>query len=366
MSRKCLILTFLMATLVDWGRAAETFLAGADLSLLPYFETNGAVYRNHGQTDDAITLLKSQGINCVRLRLFTSSAAQARANPYNYINNLDYTVPLAQRVKRAGLKFWLDFHYSDTWADPGHQAMPSAWTNLPFFALVGQMRSYSSNCIAAFKSAGALPDYVQVGNEITAGMMWPVGQVGGKHNTPAQWSQLARLLNAAIQGIHDAAGPQPPKLVIHIDRGADWHRTEWFFDNLIRTQHVAFDFIGESYYPFFHGALSNLDNCLTQTARRYGKPVIVAETAYPWTYSRQMTGLPGIPATIPGQAQYVRALGQIIRHVPDGLGTGIFWWGTEYQPGFRRGGSGYAQTSWFDHQGNLLPAAAELGDLARP
>lgn len=113
----------------------------------------------------------------MRLRLFTSSPAQAQADLYNYTNNLDYTLPLALRVKNAGLQFMLDFHYSDTWADPGHQAKPAAWANLTFSQLVAQLRQYSSNCVATFKAAGVTPDYVQVGNEITSGLLWPDGQV---------------------------------------------------------------------------------------------------------------------------------------------------------------------------------------------
>src|SRR5205085_1438776 len=108
------------------------FITGADLSHLAYLESKGVVYKDSGVTQDALVLMKNKGLTCARLRLFTSSAAQAAADPYDYINNLDYTVPLAVRVKNAGLKFLLDFHYSDTWADPGNQAKPSAWTNLTF------------------------------------------------------------------------------------------------------------------------------------------------------------------------------------------------------------------------------------------
>ena len=115
--------------------AVTNFIAGADMSLLAYFESNNIAYKSGGQTQDALAILKSRGVNCIRLRLFTSSAAQAQADPYNYINNLTYTVPLAVRVKNAGLKFLLDFHCSDTWADPSHQATPSAWTSLSFAQL---------------------------------------------------------------------------------------------------------------------------------------------------------------------------------------------------------------------------------------
>jgi arabinogalactan endo-1,4-beta-galactosidase len=343
---------------------AAPFLAGTDLSLLAFFESNGIAYKNNGQTGDAILILKNEGVNCVRLRLFTSSAAQAQADPYDYLNNLAYTVPLAVRVKNAGLKFLLDFHYSDTWADPAHQAVPSAWTNLTFLQLVQQMHDYSSNSIASFKSAGAMPDHVQVGNEITSGLLWPYGEVGGGYETSGQWSQLARLLNAAMQGIRDAAGTNAPQMIIHIDQGGDWATTEWFFDNLVQTQHVQFDLIGESYYPYYAGPLNNLKNCLTNAAVRYGKPLFVAETAFPWTNSYWTTNIFGIPGTTNGQLQYVAALAGTVRSVPGNLSAGIFWWGTEYQGVRGVNEAGYNTASFFDAGGNVLPAANAFGQMS--
>ena len=345
--------------------AATNFLAGADVSLLPFFESNGIAYKASGQTQDALAILKNSGVNCIRLRLFTSSAAQAQADPYNYINNLAYTIPLAVRVKQAGFRFLLDFHYSDTWADPAHQAVPAAWTNLEFPQLVQEMRTYNSNSVAAFAAAGAMPDYVQVGNEITGGLLWPLGAVPGI-NATVQWSYLAQLLNAAIQGIHDAAGTNAPKIIVHIDRGGDWATTEWFFDNLIQTQHVQFDIIGESYYPFWHGPLGALANCLTNAAARYGKPVIVAETAFPWTNSAWTTNIYGIPGTTSGQVEYVAALAQVVRNVPADLGAGIFWWGAEYQYLEDLNEAGFYTTAFFDASGNVLPAAGVFGQMVAP
>ncbi len=289
-------------------------ISGADCSLVPFFEARGVVYRDQGMAEDPFQILKSHGITCVRLRLFTSSAAQAAADPYDYGNNLDYTVPLAVRVKAAGLKFLLDFHYSDTWADPGHQATPTAWTNLSFSQLVTQVRSYTSNSIATLQAAGAMPDYVQVGNEITGGMLWPNGAVGGANNNSNHWSQFRQLLNAAIQGTDDAAGGSPPKIMIHIDRGGDWAGTESFFDHLAQSPHpVAFDWIGESYYPIWHGSPGDLSNCLTNAARRYQKPVLVAETSFPWSGT---TNIYGIPPNTNGQVQYVAVLAQVLAAVP--------------------------------------------------
>jgi arabinogalactan endo-1,4-beta-galactosidase len=345
--------------------SAADFLAGADFSHLKFFEDRGVVYKQSGQPLDGLAILKTNGVNCVRLRLFTSTAAQAQADPYDYINNLDYTIPLALRAKNAGLQFLLDFHYSDSWADPQKQNKPAAWTNLTFIQLQQQMRDYNSNTIAAFKAAGAMPDYVQIGNEITGGLLWPDGHVSGNSNSA--WSNLGKLMNAAIQGINDAAGTNPPKIMVHIDRGGDWATTQWFFDNLLNQQ-VPFDLIGESYYPWWHGDLVALSNCLNNAAQRYHKPVIVAETAYPWTNSVPASYNPnlGLAMTPFGQVDFTIALASIVKGVPGGLGAGIFWWGTEYVHLDGYNLASFDKTSFFDAGGNALPVTVTFGQLAAP
>lgn len=341
---------------------ADDFIAGADVSHLVFFEDRGIVYRDAGQVIDALALLKQRGLNCARLRLFTSSAQQAQADPYNSINNLDYTLPLAVRAKQAGLQLLLDFHYSDSWADPGKQTKPTAWTNLTFAQLEQRMYDYNSNIISAFKAAGAMPEYVQVGNEIIQGLLWPDGKVGGSSDTPAQWQKLGVLLKAAIRGIKDGSGELLPRVMVHIDRGGDWAGTRWFFDNL-RQQQVEFDIIGQSYYPFWHGSLDSLRNCLTNAAVRYGKPVVIAETAFPWSNS---TNIVGIPATPEGQVEFVVELANIVKAVPGGNGIGIVWWGTEYQHLSGVGLAGFDRRSFFDASGNVLPVANAFGELTAP
>jgi arabinogalactan endo-1,4-beta-galactosidase len=313
-------------------------------------------------TGDAVSILKNQGINCARLRLFTSSAAQAQADPYNYTNNLAYAVPLAVRVKSAGMKLLLDYHFSDTWADPGHQAKPAEWTNLAYAQLQAQVRSYCSNTIAALSAAGALPDYVQIGNETTSGLLWTEGEVGGAYENAAQWSQLGTLMKAAIQGVKDAAGANAPRFIVHIDRGGDWATTKWFFDSL-NAQAVPFDIIGQSYYPFWHGSLDNLRDCLSNTVVRYQKPIIVAETGFPFTNS---TNLVGFTASTNGQVDYVIALAQIVKGLPGAKGMGIFWWAAEYQNLSGYNLAGFNQRSLFGSTGNVLPAAWALGQLSAP
>jgi arabinogalactan endo-1,4-beta-galactosidase len=351
------------------ARANAGFLAGADFSDLAYFESLRITYKEGGVVTDGIQILKNSGINCVRLRLFTSSAAQAASDPYNYINNTTYTVPLAVRVKNAGLLFLLDFHYSDTWADPGHQAIPAAWTNLNFTQLVQQMYTYNSNTIATFAAAGAMPDYVQVGNEITSGMLWPDGYVSGNGGT--EWSQLGQLMKAAIQGIKDAstaAGKPMPKIIVHIDQGGNWANTEWFFDNL-EAEGVPFDIIGESYYPFYQGSPASLSNCLNNAAASFGKPIFVAEDAFPWTNTcpaAWTNSLYGFPPTTNGQVSFIATLAQIVESVPNQLGAGFFYWGAEYQAASGVNEAGFNTSSFFDINGNVLPVAAAVGGMGAP
>jgi arabinogalactan endo-1,4-beta-galactosidase len=349
------------------------FLAAADFSDLAFLESKGITYKDGGQVQDGIQILKNHGINCVRLRLWTSSPAQAASNPYNYINNMTYTVPLAVRVKKAGLLFSLDFHYSDTWADPSHQAIPNAWTNLDFSQTVQEMYYYNSNTIAIFAASNAMPDYVQVGNEITSGMLFSPFSYGGKLTGSSNtiWSQCGQLMKAAVQGIQDASnahGRPVPKIIVHIDRGGDWATTEWFFDNL-NYQGVPYDIIGESYYPFYQGSPTALINCLSNTAIRYGKPIIVAEDAFPYTNtcpSSWLTNLYGYLPTPAGQASFVATVGQIIRNVPNNLGYGFFYWSTEYQAASGVNEAGFNTSSFFDQNGNLLPVANSVGGMGAP
>jgi arabinogalactan endo-1,4-beta-galactosidase len=357
----------------DLARAATTnFLAAADFSFLAYFESLGVQYKDGGVTQDAFQILKNHGVNCVRLRLFTSSQAQAMSNPYNNINNTNYTIPLAVRVKNAGLLFSLDFHYSDTWADPGHQATPSAWTNLSYSNLVIQMRAYNSNTIAAFAAAGAMPDYVQIGNEITDGMLWPNGQLTGTWGpSNPSWIRLGQLMNAAYQGIQDAVtatGEPMPKIVVHIDRGGDYATSTNYFANL-EAQGVPFDIIGESYYPFFQGSLTSMSNCVVGVANMFGKPVVLAETAFPWTNTCPAAWLPdlfGYPPSTIGQVSWLVSEGQILRTVPGGLGAGVFYWGGEYQAANGVNEAGYNTASFWDANGNVLPSLNALVSMGVP
>jgi arabinogalactan endo-1,4-beta-galactosidase len=209
-----------------------------------------------------------------------------------------------------------------------------------------------------------MPDYVQIGNEITGGMLWPLGQVPGT-NAAVQWSQFGQLLTNAVQGIRDAAGARMPKIIIHIDLGGDWSGTQYFFDN-VNAQNVAFDIIGESYYPFYHGPLTNLNTCLSNAAARYGKPIIVAETAFPWNNTHWTTNIFGFVPSTNGQVSYMAALAQIVKSVTNQLGAGVFYWGAEYQAADGLNEAGFNTASFFDSAGNVLPVADAVGGLGAP
>ena len=360
------LLVLIGMMVASWTAEGATLLASADLSHLALLERGGVTYCDQGTAQDVLKLIRARGINLVRLRLWTCSDAEAAADPYNHGNTLTTMVALAQRVQRAGMQILLDLHYSDSWADPGHQAMPRAWSGLSPEALDERMRAYTRDVIAAFRAAGALPQYVQIGNETPMGMVWPAGKVDHADG----WATLARLITAAARGIAEAAGEHKPKTIIHLDRGGDWVTTKWFFDELISTQHVDFDIIGESYYPFWHGDLGKLTECLSRCVERFGKPVMIVETAFPWrstgTDGKPLELIAGIAPGPVGQVAFTRELARILTGLPGHAGLGVCWWGAEYRPGCGYSSDGFDGRSFFDQDGQLLPVVGALGALARP
>lgn len=342
------------------------FLAGGDLSHLPLVERRGVVYREQGRPAEPLAMLKNRGVNCIRLRLWTSSEEDAAKDPYAHGNTLAATVAMAKRVKQAGMQVLLDFHYSDTWADPAHQRKPTAWEGLSFPELEQRMREYNRVSIAAFRAADVMPAYVQIGNETPMGFVWPEGKV----DQPEKWAQLAKLIRAARQGISEAAGDAMPKIILHLDRGGDWGTTQWFFDALLKEQpQVQFDIIAESYYPFWHGDLGKLRTCLTNCVARYGKSVLVVETAFPWMTTtwdgKAIAPINGIAPGPAGQVTFVEEVGRVLAELPDGKGMGIVWWGAEFVATQGFNCDGFDGRSFFDREGNILPVVDALGALVR-
>jgi arabinogalactan endo-1,4-beta-galactosidase len=344
------------------AKTPPSLLLGADISSLARIEQAGGVFRDSGRVKDAVLILRSHGANIFRLRLFV--------NPPDtdvVVNDLPYTIALAKRIKAAGARLLLDIHYSDTWADPGHQTTPAAWAGLGFAALEQEVESYTDSVVTQLKAAGALPDIVQVGNEIDSGMLWPLGQLyvaGG--DTLTEWTQFTGLLKAGIKGVHDAlASGDTVRIMLQFGQGGETAGTQWFFDHMA-AYGVPYDLVGLSWYPLYHGPLAALQGNLQTTATRYGKDIVVVETSYPWRaggWESSVTAQSDMawPITTAGQAQFARDLVDAVAATAGGHGLGVLWWYPEAIPVtglfIYAGGS----LALFDSTGNALPAATQLG-----
>jgi arabinogalactan endo-1,4-beta-galactosidase len=331
---------------------------GADISALTVMEKAGAVFSDSRGTADALTILRRQGANYFRLRLFVAPDGEGMVT-----NDLEYTLALARRVKASGAALMLDIHYSDTWADPSKQFKPAAWASLPASALVARVRDYTHSVLARFCAEGLRPDSVQVGNEITNGMLWPEGRAEfGTASELAGWETLGPLLRAGVEGVESGcAGGPVPKVVLHVESTGNIPRSLWFFRNAVR-QGVRFDLIGLSYYPEWHGSLADLSSTLNTLAAEFGRPVLVAEVAYPWKHDTHWDGRPGMafPLTPAGQEAFLHEVRTAVARVPGGLGAGLVYWHPESIQA--RGVHAWlgGSCALFDDQGRLLPAASVL------
>ena len=242
-------------------------MIGADISFLQELEDKGIEFADKGVKKDAILILKAHGFNYIRLRIFNNPASDSGYAPNKGYCDLEHTLAFAKRIKAAGLQLLLDFHYSDTWADPGKQFKPSAWKNLAFPVLKDSLYNYTKQVLTALKAQGTLPEMVQIGNEINHGMVWPDGNV-------SNFDGLAQLYNAGRKAVLSVA----PETIImlHIALGGQNDESVFFIDNML-ARGVQFDVIGESYYPQWHGSLSDLQSNLNDLIRRYSKDVIVVE-----------------------------------------------------------------------------------------
>jgi arabinogalactan endo-1,4-beta-galactosidase len=247
------------ATVVSDAGAASNFpfFLGADITFTQQDQAGGATFSDKGTLKPILHLLKDHGFNYIRLRTFvnpTQSAPNPKGGtfaPYSTqgFGDLAHTVTFGQQIKAAGMGFLLDFHYSDTWADPGKQIKPAAWVNDNLADAVTHLHDYTQNAISTLVAAGARPDMVQIGNEITHGMLLTPGTALGPRS-PAGWPQLAQLLSAGIDAVHQV--DPTIKIMLHLDRGGDLTSSVDFINNALANG-VAFDVLGESCYVAFQG-----------------------------------------------------------------------------------------------------------------
>jgi beta-galactosidase len=242
-------------------------MLGADISFLPQLEARGMKFSDKGVEKDPILILKDHGFNYVRLRIFNDPARDSGYSPGKGFCDLEHTMAMAKRVKAAGMKLLLDFHYSDTWADPGKQNEPAAWRNLSFTGLKKALYDYTAKVLTALKNQGTTPEMVQVGNEINHGIVWPDGNI-------CHLDSMSQLLSAGVAGVKSV----DPSIVImlHIALGGQ-NDEAVFFINQVLARRVSFDVIGLSYYPKWHGTIADLRDNMNDLVSRYGKSVVVAE-----------------------------------------------------------------------------------------
>jgi len=359
---------------------AAGMMLGSDLSFTPQELAAGAVFTDNGVAANPATITAENGASWARLRLWV--------NPPAGYSDLASDLAFAKTIKAAGLKLYLDIHYSDFWADPGKQCIPAGWPTT-LAGLTTKVRSYTQHVISAFAAQGTPVDMVSIGNEITNGMLWSpststswasfgctgpgVGGLTWTSNTTATgWSNLAQLLKAGIAGA-DAGNPPGHKLLIaiHTDLGGNNAKAQAFYSNL-EAQGVPFDVIALSYYPIYQGSLSDLRSNVDELATQFGKPIVIAETEYSWTLANgdalgndtwQASQLiDGYPASPGGQLSMLNDELSILAAVPDGLGAGMFYWEPEWIPGVSWApdasppGTPDDNETLFNFQGQALPS----------
>jgi arabinogalactan endo-1,4-beta-galactosidase len=348
------------ATLHQPTASAALKIRGADISFTLQEENNNQSLTDNGQTAPIETILAQHGANYARLRIWV--------NPPKGTSDLDSALTLARRAHAAGLHILLDLHYSDSWADRTSQQTPAAWQRLTAADLRNTVQTYTRDVVAAFARHGTPADIVQIGNETTHGMLWPSGQI--YKQTGEDWSGYAELVKAGITGVKEATPAEIPLIMLHIDTGGDQEASDYYFDH-IREQGISFDLIGLTYYPFWNGPLADLQRNLNNLAGRYGKDILIAETAYPWTLSSAdntpsvVTSLDNLPDAVAhpptpqGQATYFAALNRILREVPNGHGAGYLIWEPGWLPGVpadARTGNAHTNLTLFNWWGHGLPA----------
>ena len=301
------------------------FAKGADISWLPQMEATGyKFYSDNGQEEDCFKILKDHGINSIRLRTFVNPSDDQASGHCSK----DETVAMAVRAQKWGMKVMIDFHYSDTWADPSKQAKPKAWEGHDFPTLLNDLYNCTYDVMTALKTAGISPEWVQVGNEIPEGMVYPEG-------SSTNWPQLAQLINKGYDAIK-AVSPES-KVILHVDQGNNNDRFRWWFDNA-KANGAKYDIIGLSYYPYwlegkpdYTLSIDDLGKNMNDMVSRFGKAVMVVEVG-------------GEDIKVQNTSDMLVAVQKNVKGVPEHKGLGVFYW----EPEGSRSWSRYALSAWGD------------------
>lgn len=369
------------------GLMAE-FIKGMDVSTIEEVERCGGRFYDNGQEGELLSILKRYGTNAVRLRLWNDPYSETK-KPYGAgTNDLAVTVRIAKRALAQGMQFLLDLHYSDFWTDPGKQIKPKAWAGYDDDQLEQAVYDYTCRVLLTLKKENAFPTMIQIGNEVTNGLLWPNAKM------PA-YDNIARFISAGIRAVRAVDAKLP--IMIHLDNGGNNELYRDWFDHYMERGE-DFDIIGLSYYPFWHGPLSGLADNMKDISERYQKDVIVAEVSMGYTMedyqayeklaAEERKGMATkaelaekvpYPMTPEGQRQFMEEVMQVIRDVPNGRGKGFFYWEPAWLPVPGSGwatpeslayigdkgpcGNEWANQALFDYDGNALPALAEIRDF---
>ena len=347
---------------------------GGDVSLLTRYEENGANYMDMNGTKitNMLSFFKQQGWNALRVRLFVDpSLASSSDKGQGVCQDLSYVVALGQRIKRAGFQFLLDFHYSDSWADPAKQFTPSAWSSLTANELYTKIYDYTKEALQQLVAADATPDFIQTGNEISYGMLWGSSSATASSlkkcytSSTDNWTYFTTLLKQAGKACREVC-PRA-KIIIHTERAGQSSVLNAFYDRM-KSYEVDYDIIGLSYYPYYHGTLTTLKNNLQSLSSTFSdKKIMIVETGYyhAWQPSDVSYDLSSTyPITAEGQKQFTAALIETLNSVNNV--NGLFWWwpeANEYGLNWstkRVTDNWYNAGLWDNQTGKALPALYEL------
>jgi len=325
--------------LLSSSNALAQKYVGGDISMLTKYEEAGVEYKdNKGNTvTDVLAFFKQEGLNCMRLRLFVDpTKASYEQQREGVCQNLDYVKKLGKRIKDAGMKLMLDFHYSDTWADPAKQWTPDAWKSLSDEELGNKIYNYTKDCLQQMNDADATPDFIQTGNEISFGMLWGTEAEAKDNETnrcyinspEANWTRFFSLLDKAGKACRETCAGA--KIIIHSERSTQ-PQVLTDFCNRLKSANIDYDIIGLSYYPDFHGSLTSLETTINQLENQnYGKDIMIVETGYSYawplggrTYNYEDT----YHYTEEGQQKYAADLVSMLNK--HNLVKGLFWWWIE-------------------------------------
>ena len=352
-------------TMTVTGLAATKYVGG-DISLLTKYEERGAIYYNeHGaRITGMLDYLEQQGMNAMRVRLFVDPSQAGNEDlDEGVCQDLPYVTALGQRIKDAGFYLLLDIHYSDTWTDPGQHSTPSSWTVTS--ALGDSVYNYTKRVLSAMTAAGATPDFIQVGNEVTYGMLWPTGHCypNGTDYGSGTFANLANYLKRGISACREVC--PAAQIVVHTEMSRVSNVTSFY--NTLKNYNVDYDIIGLSYYPYWHGDLTVLDGLLTTLENTYPtKKIQIVETGYPHayypdgaTYDLQSTW----PATEVGQRAFAADLVTTLNNHP--AVDGLYWWfpeANEYGiPYSNHVTAAWYNSGWWDNaSGQVMDALFEM------